>query len=979
VFRLSQIILLIILLSAFILAQSPHGSGLNLDCSVCHNSSDWKVDFKTNKFDHSLTKFPLIGQHSITDCRSCHTDLVFENAQPECISCHTDIHQETVGLDCSRCHTPNSWIVEDINGLHQMNRFALLGQHLSADCVQCHSRYTDLYFEPLDVDCYSCHKENYNSTSFPKHTEAGFSTDCQVCHSINAVDWAGTSIIHDFFPLVGGHTIQDCFACHEQGGNFSGLSTDCYSCHQHNYESTQDPNHIAANFSTDCSLCHTIYGWSPANFDHNQTAFPLTGKHINVNCSDCHTNGYTGTPSDCYSCHQQDYESTNDPNHVAEGFPTDCSLCHNTNGWDDADFDHNQTSFPLTGAHISVSCSNCHSNGYSGTPTDCYSCHQQDYESTTDPNHVAEGFPTDCSQCHNTSSWDDADFDHSQTNFPLTGAHISVSCSGCHSNGYSGTPTDCYSCHQQDYESTTEPNHQAANIQTACDDCHSTSGWSPANFDHSFYPISSHHNNVNCNECHSQSNYQPQCLSCHQDDFNEEHDPGDPTDCWGCHSTSNWDTNFNHNSTNFPLNGAHTSLSCQQCHENGYQGTPTECVACHQNNYNNSTNPNHQTLVLSSECNSCHSTEPGWLPASFPIHDQFYQLLGAHLENADNCTACHNGNYNNTPDQCYGCHQSNFEQAVNPNHTAAGISTDCEPCHNSIDWIPSTFNHTQTGFELLGQHTTLQCSSCHVGTTSGLNSECFSCHQDDYNLAPDHLAQNYPTNCEMCHNANAWNEVTFDHGSTNFPLTGAHISLSCQLCHESGYQGTPTECYACHETNYNNTTNPDHQALSISTDCETCHTTNPNWQPAAFPIHNQFYQLIGAHANISNDCDACHNGNYNSTPNTCFGCHESDFNSTNDPPHQILNFSHECTDCHSQNSWSPANFDHSFYPVSNNHNNVNCNECHSQANYQPQCLSCHMEDFLEEHNLGDPTDCWNCHTTNNWDIDGSNLKLQRID
>jgi len=907
VFRLSQIILLIILFSIVALAQSPHGAGLKIDCSVCHNSSNWKVDFKTSKFDHSLTQFPLIGQHNTVDCRSCHSNLVFNNAQNECISCHTDIHQETLGLDCSKCHMPNSWIVEDINGLHQMERFPLLGQHLSADCAQCHARFTDLYFEPLNVDCFSCHESNYMSTAFPNHTEAGFSPDCQVCHSINALDWAGASIIHDFFPLVGGHSIQDCFTCHEQGGNFSGLSQECYSCHQQDYESIQDPNHLSANFPTDCTLCHTIYGWSPANFDHNQTAFPLTGKHVDVNCSDCHTNGFTGTPTDCYSCHQQDYESANDPNHVAGNFPTDCSQCHNTSGWGDAAFDHNLTSFPLTGAHISLDCISCHASGYSGTPTDCYSCHQQDYESATDPNHVVQGFDTDCSQCH------------------------------------------------------------------------STSGWGDANFDHNFYPISNHHNNVNCNECHSESNYQPQCLSCHQNDFNEGHNPGDPTDCWGCHNTSNWDSNFNHNNTNFPLTGAHTGLSCQQCHENGYQGTPTECVACHQTDYFNSTNPNHQTLVLSTECNSCHTTEPGWQPASFPIHDQYYALLGAHLENENNCVACHNGDYNNTPNQCYGCHQSNYEQAADPSHTAAGISTDCEPCHNTVDWIPSTFNHTETGFELLGQHATLQCSSCHVGTTSGLNSECFSCHQENYNAAQDHLSQNYPTNCEICHNANAWNEVTFDHNNTIFPLTGAHLSVACNSCHTSGYTGTTTVCYDCHQSDYEQSSNPNHSALTLPTDCETCHTTNPNWQPAAFPIHNQFYQLLGAHANISNDCDACHNGNYNNTPNTCFGCHESDFNGTNDPPHQVLNLSHECTDCHNQNVWSPASFDHNFYPVSNHHNNVNCNECHSQSNYQPQCLSCHMNDFLEGHNSGDPTDCWNCHNTNNWDTGGGKFKLKRID
>ena len=174
---------------------------------------------------------------------------------------------------------------------------------------------------------------------------------------------------------------------------------------------------------------------------------------------------------------------------------------------------------------------------------------------------------------------------------------------------------ECFACHADDFNNATNPNHQASGFPTTCDDCHSTSSWTPANFDHNFYPISSQHINVNCNECHSEPSYQPQCLSCHLDDFNEGHDPGDPTDCWACHSTSNWDSNFNHNNTNFPLTGAHIGLPCLNCHENGYQGTPTECFACHQTNYNNTTNPDHEALMLPTTCETCHSTNPGWQPA----------------------------------------------------------------------------------------------------------------------------------------------------------------------------------------------------------------------------------------------------------------------------------------------------------------------------------------------------------------------------
>jgi hypothetical protein len=52
--------------------------------------------------------------------------------------------------------------------------------------------------------------------------------------------------------------------------------------------------------------------------------------------------------------------------------------------------------------------------------------------------------------------------------------------------------------------------------------------------------------------------------------------------CLSCHPDGSKGNAFNHINSNFPLTGAHTSLNCQQCHQSGYSGTPTECVACHQ-------------------------------------------------------------------------------------------------------------------------------------------------------------------------------------------------------------------------------------------------------------------------------------------------------------------------------------------------------------------------------------------------------------
>ena len=1359
----------IFLLSAgFLFSQSPHGDKLNLDCSFCHQSDSWKIDKDKMEFNHTQTDFDLAGQHNVIDCRSCHTSLIFENAKPECLSCHKDVHQNSVGLDCQNCHSPETWIVKNINLIHQQSRFPLLGAHQTADCAQCHSQFAALNFQPIGVRCFDCHASNYNSAASPNHILANFSTDCEECHSLITVQWGADNFAHDFFPLIGGHKISDCFKCHQQGSNFKGLDGDCYSCHRSDYETVTNPNHVTGNFSTDCSTCHDINAWSPAYFDHNQSQFPLTGAHINVNCQNCHSAGFSGTPSDCYSCHKQNYDSVTDPNHIANNFSTNCTDCHSTNSWGEVTFNHNLTTFPLTGKHSTADCNQCHSAGYANTSTECYSCHKTDYDNSANPNHSAASFPTTCADCHSTNNWKPAQFDHDgqyfpiysgehagewnacsdchtnssnysvfscinchehnktdmdndhsgiagyvyasnecfachptgskqgafnhgTSSFPLTGAHISVDCIQCHSTGYANTSIDCYNCHSANYNSTANPSHtalvlptdckschttnpgwqpalfpqhndfyilqgahsaiasQCANCHsgnytltpntcfgchqnnynnttnpphgssgfgTDCETCHSQNAWTPANFNHdgqyfpiysgehagewntcndchtnssnysvfscidchehnktdmdndhsgitgyvyasnecfachptgskqgafnhgtSSFPLTGAHISVDCIQCHStgyantsidcynchSANYNstanpshtalvlptdckschttnpgwqpalfPQhndfyilqgahsaiasqcanchsgnytltpntCFGCHQNNYNNTTNPphgssGFGTDCETCHSQNAWtpanfnhdgqyfpiysgehagewntcndchtnssnysvfscidchehnktdmdnDHNgvagyvylssacyachptgskegaFNHINSNFPLTGAHVGVDCGQCHTNGYLNTSSACVSCHQSNYNNTSNPNHQTLAISTECQTCHTTNPNWQPAGFPIHDQYFPLLGRHSEIATNCVQCHAGNYTSTPNTCTGCHQNDFNSSQNPNHTAAGISTECQTCHNSTAWIPSSFNHTTTGFELLGHHLSIQCSSCHQGTTTGLNQQCISCHQDDFNAAPNHSSLNYPVTCELCHNSTAWNQATFDHANTNFPLTGAHVNTLCGSCHSAGFTGTPTACVSCHQTNYNQSTNPNHSSLSLSTDCQNCHTTNPNWQPASFSIHNNYFQLIGAHLTISSQCVSCHNGNYNSTPETCIGCHQTDYNGTTNPPHSSQNLSYECLTCHNMNGWTPATFNHNFYPISNKHNNVSCNECHSQSNYQPQCMSCHLDDFNDEHNAGDPTNCWDCHSTSDWDDDNLSQKKSR--
>jgi len=239
-----------------------------------------------------------------------------------------------------------------------------------------------------------------------------------------------------------------------------------------------DPDHVENNFGQDCTQCHSTSGWTPVSFDHSQTQFPLTGAHLVLTCIQCHAQGYSGTPTDCWSCHQDDFNNVEDPDHVAGNYNHDCTQCHTTNGWTPASFDHNQTQFPLTGAHVVLACIACHASGYSNTPTACFACHEDDYNNTTDPDHQAAGFPTACEQCHNTSNWEQTTWDHDNLYFPIySGRHQGEwnICADCHVDPNNYEVFECIFCHEHNQLDTDEhhigvPGYVYAS--TACYSCH---------------------------------------------------------------------------------------------------------------------------------------------------------------------------------------------------------------------------------------------------------------------------------------------------------------------------------------------------------------------------------------------------------------------------------------------------------------------------------------------------------------------------
>jgi len=506
-YRLSSIIVLLTL-TVGLFGQSPHGTNLTMDCIACHTSESWEIPiewwetaegYNTNtstlsdsslsenntRFNHNDTDFELDGSHAIIDCRACHASLIFEEATTSCLSCHIDIHSQSLGNDCVRCHNTDNWLVDNIPELHEENGFPLVGAHDILSCVDCHISETSLRFDRIGNECVTCHITDYDNTESPNHAEVGFSMDCLECHPPLSETWETDKIVHSFFPLVGGHDIQDCTQCHFTD-NYSDASPECVLCHQEAFNNTIDPNHIELGFSTDCASCHTIDpDWQPARFTmHDDAYFPIySGEHNGEwnECVDCHTTPGDFTTFSCTVCHTN--PGTDNEHNGVSGYVYEsnaCFACHPT-GSEEGSFNHDNTNFPLRGAHANTDCLQCHADGFAGTSTDCFACHEMDYNNTNNPNHLAAQFPTDCAQCHNESAWDPATFDHDNMYFPIySGNHNNEwnSCIECHTNANDYSVFSCIDCHEHNNESELANDHDEVNdyayISSRCYECHPT-------------------------------------------------------------------------------------------------------------------------------------------------------------------------------------------------------------------------------------------------------------------------------------------------------------------------------------------------------------------------------------------------------------------------------------------------------------------------------------------------------------------------
>jgi hypothetical protein len=328
---------------------------------------------------------------------------------------------------------------------------------------------------------------------------------------------------------------KQCGNCHQPLK--TDLASQCFTCHE---EINQQINggeglHSAIQASKDCSTCHPDHRGRDFNptlasyqlFDHSAAGFSLNWHQENYDatpmlCSECHQSAdfsdmTNQTCIDCHGDHDPDFILTHH-----QDYGPNCLQCHD--GSDRMlNFDHNQTSFSLSGRHEQILCTDCHVNTQiNDTPSECKDCHGE-------PSIHQGLFDQACEGCHSASSWTEAKLDNQPfTHFESAGFSLTL-----HQRDYADQTITCLTCHPE-------------NLQTT--------------------------DLKQCIECHEQ----------HDKTFMSDHQQQFGSDCMVCHDGIDRLSNYEHVNF-FPLDGKHASSECTDCHtDNTYRGTASECWQCHQ-------------------------------------------------------------------------------------------------------------------------------------------------------------------------------------------------------------------------------------------------------------------------------------------------------------------------------------------------------------------------------------------------------------
>lgn len=514
-----------------------------------------------------------------------------------------------------------------------------------SNCTQCHPEGGKLSQET----CLACHTELKGRVAKGVGFHGripGEKRECENCHKdhqgrdVSLITWGapgkkGFEHQRTGWPLKGKHERLECDKCHQnklvkvpviaqllekspERRTYLGLRTRCTECHADEHR---------GQLEGDCDYCHREADWKPAaGFKHDETAYPLKGRHLKVKCEKCHP-AITAAKVDvvpalrsetyarfsnldhdaCTDCHKDPHDSRFGPR---------CASCHTVSDWrtirnsaKERSF-HDKTRYQLKGEHLEVACAACH-GPWPGQPArfkkmtfaKCNDCHLDAHEGQLEK--AAGEKAPDCNTCHSVDGFSPPRFglkEHQKTRFALEAAHRVVGCAGCHERTsavldkvpaplraevarkkrkelFSAARFDfvkpldrCETCHADVHQGQFE---QRAG---GCAACHANESFHALRFDHdkdSQFHLSGKHAEVLCVKCHAPDRrgepmtwrpIDPACDTCHTD----AHVGQFPSrGCDDCHGTTDFKkVNFVHRppNTDFVLEGKHTAVQCAKCH-----------------------------------------------------------------------------------------------------------------------------------------------------------------------------------------------------------------------------------------------------------------------------------------------------------------------------------------------------------------------------------------------------------------------------
>lgn len=437
---------------------------------------------------------------------------------------------KNLDFNCETCHVTTSW--NEISFDHNnRTQFELQGRHQDVDCQSCHNLED---FSKVSANCFSCHEDVH---------QAKMGSDCERCHEFRGWEIFNVEEIHanTRFPLMGRHNLVDCWSCHQnqQQGDFASLTTECISCHEQEYLATENPNHVANSFSTNCQECHEMNDWRPAFLPNHDVLFPIfSGEHNGAwnDCADCHTNPVSFSDFSCLTCHEHEQARMDDEHRGISGYAYEshaCLSCHPTGGEADISDNHDADFFPIfSGTHQGAwqECVECHVNPGTFQVVSCIDCHEHEAAKTNlEHSGIADYvYATEnCLLCHPTG--EKGEFrDHDNLYFPIfTGSHSGTweECLACHTNPANRKEFTCVECHEHNQ---TEMNAKHTGIQgyafqsSECFLCHPTGEKGEfRDHDNLYFPIFSGKHAGEWNECaicHNNPNDRKifTCLDCHE-------------------------------------------------------------------------------------------------------------------------------------------------------------------------------------------------------------------------------------------------------------------------------------------------------------------------------------------------------------------------------------------------------------------------------------------------------------------------------